>query len=200
MNSSLISTMQNSSTKPNELLTDDGWRFVHERSISVRCEEHADGRIRAVGELLDEKGIPIVTYSGKVIGSGGAMHRMQVSLVVSSELVIEAVGVEMLDVPGEICPRIRSAYQSLCGVAISKGFSRTVVEKLGGISGCTHLTGLILQMGPVIMQAYFSRFLAPDQLLSERHALIAQLDGSCHVFNSTDGSQFTSNEVPLSGR
>ena len=163
---------------------EDGWRFAHERSISVRCAEHPDGHIRAVGLLVDDKGIPVMTYSGKTVGAGEAMHRLRVELVVSVDLIIESVDVEMVEIPGEACRHIREAYQALRGALISKGFSRIVRERLGGVSGCAHLNNLILQMAPPIMQAHYARFLKPQHPAATRAKFIATLDGTCHIFDS----------------
>jgi len=172
------------STTDGKQPAEDGWRFAHERSISVRCTEHVDGRIRAVGLLVDDKGIPVMTYSGKTIGEGEAMHRLRVELLVRVDLIIESLDVEMIEIPGDACRQIREAYQALRGTLISKGFSRIVRERLGGVSGCVHLNNLILQMAPVIMQAHYARFLKPQHPLETRAKFIATLDGSCHIFDS----------------
>lgn len=167
----------------------DDWQFVHDRSISIKCFVDAAKRIRAIGVLQDDKGIPVVSYAGKIVGPGGTVHRMRVVLVVSARLVVEDIGVELIDVPGELCRGIQSAYNSMLGVTIAKGYSRTVRERLGGVAGCTHTTNLLLQMGPAVMQTYYSLSLGPNLYSAQRNALYAELAGSCHVFRS-DGPVF----------
>src|SRR5262245_63490705 len=51
-----------------------------------------------------------------------------------------------------VCPDALPSLQSLVGVVVGPGFTRAVNERIGRERGCTHVTALILAMGPVVRQ------------------------------------------------
>jgi hypothetical protein len=158
------------------------WRFIHNRSLSIRCFVDTQNRIMAVGVLQDDKGIPVISYAGKTVDPGGAVHRLRITLIVSSHLVIEDVKVDMLEVPGDFCHGVENTYQSLVGIEIAKGFSRAVRERLDRSAGCTHVTTLLLQMAPAVMQTVYSLSLMPGQAEAGRKDIYRKLTGTCHAF------------------
>lgn len=153
-------------------------KHVHRRSVVTDCWVGEDGRLTAIGELRDDKSMPSLTYSGKVVRAGETMHDMRITLVLSQALVIESIRVEMRAVPGETCHEIEAAYEKVVGLSIAKGFSRKLREGLGGASGCAHLTTLLLQMAPTILQAQMS--LEDDRGFDPGNW--RALTNSCHIF------------------
>lgn len=158
------------------------WRFIHRRTLSIRCFVDAQNRIMAVGTLQDDKGIQVISYAGKTVLPGDPVHRLRVSLVVDSHLVVEDVKVDMLDIPGDICREVAAAYRCLVGVEITKGFSRAVRERLDRSAGCTHVTTLLLQIAPAVMQTFYSLSLTPGQPDGARKDLYRKLAGTCRTF------------------
>jgi hypothetical protein len=79
---------------------------------------------------------------------------MEVTLTVRHpDLTVRAVDVQMAVFPHPgICPDALPGVQSLVGLAIDRGFTRAVNQRLGREKGCTHLAALILAMGPVVRQ------------------------------------------------
>ena len=59
--------------------------------------------------------------------------------------------------PG-VCPDALPPLQSLVGVAVGRGFTRAVNERIGRERGCTHVAALILAMGPVVRQGAGAAF------------------------------------------
>lgn len=153
-------------------------RHIHRRSVVTDCWMAENDRLVAIGELRDDKSMPSLTYSGKVVPAGGTMHDMQITLVLSKALVIESIRVDMRAVPGETCHEIEAAYEKVVGLSIAKGFSRKLREGLGGASGCAHLTTLLLQMAPTILQAQMS-VEDTQEFDPERWHM---LTNSCHIF------------------
>lgn len=160
-------------------------RHAHRRTITTDCWINDDGRYTAVGWLHDEKGIEALTYALKIVPVGGTMHDMRVTVELSPKLVIEKIAVEMRGVPGPSCPEIESGYDKLIGISVARGFTRALFERVGGVRGCVHVTTLLMQMAPAIMQAYISA----DALRGYEPERWAALEGTCHIFRP-DGPGF----------
>src|SRR5262249_21664372 len=70
--------------------------------------------------------------------------------------VITAADVAMQTHPHTTCPRIVDHYDKLVGLSIGRGYISKVRELFGGPRGCTHVTALLLAMGPVLAQSFWS--------------------------------------------
>ena len=134
---------------------------AHVRTIQIDAAEldpeDAPARLRVHGVLEDRRprGVPDwLQHEGDVI------HRMEVMLTVRHpDLTITAVETRMSAFPHPgICPDALPAVQSLVGLRVDRGFTRAVNERLGRDKGCTHLTALILAMGPVVRQGAGAAF------------------------------------------
>ena len=135
---------------------------VHSRTIRIDAAEAAGGddgsaRLRVRGSLEDRRprGVPDwVQHDGDVI------HHMEVVLTVSwPALVVTAIEGAMRTFPHHgICPDALPPLQSLVGVAVGRGFTRAVNERIGRERGCTHVAALILAMGPVVRQGAGAAF------------------------------------------
>ena len=91
---------------------------------------------------------------------GDVIHHMEVTLTVAwPELVISAIEGTMRTFPHPgVCPDALPPLQSLVGVAVGRGFTRAVNERIGRERGCTHVAALILAMGPVVRQGAGAAF------------------------------------------
>jgi hypothetical protein len=127
---------------------------LHVRTIRVDAVEadHRDGAatLRVHGTLEDRRprGVPSWLHH-----DGDVIHRMTVTLVVSwPDLAITAIDGTMATAPHGVCPAALPSLESLVGVRVGPGFTRAVNERVGRERGCTHVTALILAMGPVVRQ------------------------------------------------
>ena len=134
---------------------------VHVRTIRIDAIDVAgetDSRaLRVRGSLEDRRprGVPDwVQHDGEVI------HHMEVALTVSwPALVITAIEGAMRTFPhAGVCPDALPPLQSLVGVAVGRGFTRAINERIGRERGCTHVAALILAMGPVVRQGAGAAF------------------------------------------
>lgn len=135
---------------------------VHVRTIRIEATEAAAGpdgsaALRVRGSLEDRRphGVPDwIQHDGDVI------HHMEVVLTVSwPALVVTAIegGMRTFPHPG-VCPDALPPLKSLVGVAVGRGFTRAVNERIGRERGCTHVAALILAMGPVVRQGAGAAF------------------------------------------
>ena len=62
-------------------------------------------------------------------------------------LIITDLDVRAVTHPYTLCPAILPSCRALIGESLLSGWRRIVLERLGGISGCTHVTTLLLGLG-----------------------------------------------------
>ena len=134
---------------------------VHVRTIRVDATESDAGdgpaALRVHGSLEDRRphGAPDwIQHDGDVI------HHMEVTLTVTwPDLVVVAIDGAMRTFPhAGVCPDALPPLQSLVGVAVGRGFTRAVNQRIGRERGCTHVAALILAMGPVVRQGAGAAF------------------------------------------
>ena len=134
----------------------------HVRTIRIDAVETAGGSaapsallVRGTLEDRRPQGVPDwVQHDGEVI------HYMEVTLTVTwPDLVVSAIDGAMRTFPHPgVCPDALPPLQSLVGVAVGRGFTRAVNERIGRERGCTHVAALILAMGPVVRQGAGAAF------------------------------------------
>jgi hypothetical protein len=135
---------------------------VHVRTIRMEAEsvtvgDDARPALRVRGSLEDRRpqGVPDwIQHDGDVI------HHMEVTLTVTwPDLLVAAIDGVMRTFPhAGVCPDALPPLQSLVGIAIGRGFTRAVNERIGRERGCTHVAALILAMGPVVRQGAGAAF------------------------------------------
>lgn len=137
---------------------------AHVRTIRIEAAEapapgstDAAQLLRVQGVLEDRRprGVPEwLQHDGEVI------HHMEVTLTVRHpDFVITDIEGRMATFPhAGLCPDALPGLQTLVGVPVGRGFSRAVNERLGRENGCTHVTALILAMGPVVRQGAGAAF------------------------------------------
>jgi hypothetical protein len=126
---------------------------VHTRRVTFECFRRADGLWDIEGVLDDVKPFDVALSSG-LVPAGRSMHDMRIRLTIGSDLrvVDAAVATDAMPYPpacGEIAGDYRAA---LVGLKLGRGFRRAVLQHLGGVAGCTHMTELLLQFPTVAVQ------------------------------------------------
>ena len=85
--------------------------------------------------------------------------------------------------PFSVCPAVNSAFHQLEGVTIAPGWRKFVLQRFGGVKGCTHLTELML--GPIATTAFQTvRDTQKGVDGPDRQAAAARIVGSCHALAS----------------
>jgi hypothetical protein len=155
---------------------------IHTRNIRCRGFRRHDGLWDIEGVLEDTKTYSFDNQDRGGIASGEPIHAMQIRLTLDDDLTIKAAEAATDAGPFHICGAIVPVFAALVGEQIGPGWRKSVLEKMGSVHGCTHLTDLLL--GPVTVTATQTiaagRRKRESRNASGRPALI----DSCHAFAS----------------
>lgn len=160
-------------------------RPIHRRQINIATYPLGEERLVIEGWLKDDRLVSGYHWDGTP-RPAGIVHWMGIRLLVEgSPPVIMQAEAEMPQVPHEACPEILDAVKRLMGLSISSGFTAAVLERLGGVKGCTHMTQLILAMGPAALHGYWTqqaRQRRPRPASLEEVSALDALRDSCHLW------------------
>jgi hypothetical protein len=130
---------------------------VHQRKIEIRTVPLDNGQIIVEGWLTDNRLLAGYHWDGRP-RPPGVVHRIGVRLLVGDwPPAIQEAEAEMVDIPHELCPTVADSIQKIVGVSVAAGFSEQIRRRLGGVEGCSHLTHLLLAMGPAILHGFWAQ-------------------------------------------
>jgi hypothetical protein len=148
---------------------------VHRRSIVMDSYVLDDEHVSVTGRLTDE--VPWAEPDQRRV------HDMTLTVTVHlPDLVITAAEAGMNSFPHTECPLIAPAFGRLVGLSVRRGFSRELRQRLGGVSGCSHLGELARAIGPTIVRT------ASERAVHGRRGKGAAAGppplpvGSCHIW------------------
>jgi hypothetical protein len=124
---------------------------IHHRRIDCRGWRRSDGLWDIEGHLSDTKAYPFPNQWRGEIAPGEPIHDMWIRLTVDDELTVVRAEAATDAGPFSVCGAITPAFAVLEGLRLGRGWRRAVRERLGGVSGCTHLVELL---GPLATTAY----------------------------------------------
>lgn len=119
---------------------------------------------------------------------GMPVHDMWARLTLDDSLEVREVAVSSDHHPFPNCAEIEPAYRTLVGTRLAPGWTKLVKDRLGGTSGCTHLTRLFQELAVVAVQTIFpvrAREQGGEASAPGRERKPGHLDG-CHAL-ATDG-------------
>ena len=165
--------------------------LVHQRKVTVSTYlSSEEGSIVVEGRLDDERKVETISMRGDKLAPG-PIHGMVVRLLIGGlPPVIKKAEAEMPKVPVDLCTGAEQSVKGLEGLAIASGYSREVKNRLGGPSGCAHLTALVLAMGGAAVQGGATargRLGGPSK--EERKAIVGFLKNTCHLWKE-DGHYY----------
>jgi hypothetical protein len=125
---------------------------LHKRAITVEGYRRDDGCFDIEGHLIDAKDQAFKLATG-MRAAGAPVHEMWVRITIDDTLTIRAVEAASDAVPyAGHCDGITPAYKKLIGMKIEAGFRMRVLQLMGGIKGCTHLTEIVCVMASGAIQ------------------------------------------------
>lgn len=125
---------------------------IHQRDVICRGYRRNDGLWDIEGRLTDRKTYGFDNSWRGHIEAGKPVHEMWVRLTVDDGFTIRDVVLESEKTPLPACASITPDYAALIGLRIGPGFSGQLRDRLGGASGCTHLTKLVSDLATVAIQ------------------------------------------------
>jgi hypothetical protein len=130
---------------------------VHQRRIEIRTVPLDNQQIIVEGWLTDNRLLAGYHWDGRP-RPPGVVHRIGVRLRIGDwpPAILEAEA-DMVDIPHELCSTVADTIQKIVGVSVAAGFSEQVRRRLGGVEGCSHLTHLLLAMGPAILHGFWAQ-------------------------------------------
>lgn len=162
---------------------------IANRTLTIDTFLTEEGRLLASGRLADDRVVPFKAFEGGVVRPG-CFHDLKAELTLTlPDLVIASVKVFFDKAPVAVCSSVSPIYQGLVGVRVATGYTKAVLTIAGGVRGCSHLTHLLIVMGPAIVQGAFTALAAIDENsrpLVDNEVNGEQMDGyfydSCHVW------------------
>ncbi len=162
------------------------------RNLDIEIFLGDDGYLTARGRLTDMRDVSFRAFKGG-ISAPGCFHDLKAELRLSlPDLVIAGVSVSFDTVPEAGCASVAPLYEGLVGLRVASGYTKALLERVGGVRGCAHLTHLLIVMGPAIVQGAFTALEAVDesgQSIIENEVSGEQMESyfynSCHVWKRT---------------
>ena len=124
---------------------------IHDRTVECRGYRREDGLWDIEGHLIDRKTNDFQSLHGRFVASGEPIHEMWLRLTVDGDLLVHDVIAVTDNSPYPMCPAAAESVGLLRGLRIASGWTAEVRRRLGGRTGCTHLTELL---GPVATVAF----------------------------------------------
>lgn len=158
---------------------------VHQRHMELQTYPAGEDKVVVEGWLKDERFISGYRWSGDP-QPPGIVHWMSVRLLVGNwPLTILDAEAEMPGVPNELCLDTINSVKKVIGIKIVSGYSDEVRRLLGGVAGCTHLTHLLVVMGPAALHGvwtHWSRQARPKPKKMEEIRGLSYLLNSCQLW------------------
>jgi len=125
---------------------------MHTREVRCLGFERDDGLWDIEGTITDVKAYSFDNLDRGTIAAGTPLHEMRVRLTLDDDMVVKDIAAVTEYSPFRGCPEIADGVRALIGERVAAGWTRTVIEKLNGVKGCTHIMQLIL--GPLATTAF----------------------------------------------
>ena len=149
---------------------------VHERRLEFRTFALEGDRIVVEGWLKDDRFVPRYQLDGQ-LSPPGKIHRICVRLLLGGQpLSILDAEAEMPFVPYDECATTLDTVKQVVGLTITHGYGNRVLERLGGVKGCTHMVHLLVAMGSAALHGYWSHKLRTRRTLPDSLEEIPEMD------------------------
>lgn len=125
---------------------------LHTRVVECRGYRRDDGLWDIEGTLEDTKTYAFDNLMRGSVRAGEPVHRMRMRLTVDDAMTVRAVATASDAHPYGTCPEVTPAYDALVGLAIRPGWRKQIMERIGGVRGCTHITKLLEDLAVVAFQ------------------------------------------------
>ncbi len=126
--------------------------LLHERATTFKGYRRADGLFEIEAVLKDTKANPWVSTIHGMMPAEVPVHHMLIRAALDDTLEIKEIELGMPSTPYLECQGAIPGLQRLVGRRMSSGWRKAVDECLGGVTGCTHVRELLVNMGTAAFQ------------------------------------------------
>ena len=126
--------------------------LLHDRTTSFQGYIRTDGLWEVEASLKDTKASDWMSSDRGFMSSDVPVHHMQIRAAFDDDFIIHEVELRMPSTPYSECQTAIPGLQKLIGRRMSSGWRKAVDECLGGVSGCTHVRELLVNMGTAAFQ------------------------------------------------
>lgn len=155
---------------------------IHTRRYEFEGYRRADGLWDIEGRITDTKSYGFDNEFRGHIEPGVALHDMSVRLTIDDDFVVRDVEAQTDAGPYAVCPAVTPNFKRLIGAQVARGWRRRLLETVGGVEGCTHITEMLGAMATVAFQTLYP-MRARMGTLKPKSGKPGLID-SCHTFRS----------------
>ena len=159
---------------------------VHTRKLEVASYPGPDHNVVVEGWLRDERLVEIYRGYEGGMREPGPVHGMCVRFLVGGyPITILDAEAEMPTIPSEHCVEIKDSVKKVIGETITSGYSERIRHLLKGTKGCTHLTHLMVVMGPAALHGFWTLHSQNPRPLPKSMNEVEGLEyliNSCHLW------------------
>ncbi len=125
----------------------------HTRTITVEAYTRDDGLWDLDAHITDIKTRDVELKAGIRL-AGEPWHDLWLRITIDTRMQIVAAQAvsDRVPYPG-FCQAVTPDYQRMVGLSLVQGFRFQLMQRLGGVSGCTHLTELAQVLPTAAIQA-----------------------------------------------
>jgi hypothetical protein len=156
---------------------------IHTRKIEAQGYQRDDGLWDIESRLVDTKTYSFDNTDRGMINSGEPIHDISIRLTIDDDMTVQNAEAIIDTGPFTLCGDITPAFNVLEGLSIKPGWRKSVLQKLGGAKGCTHIVDMLL--GPVAVTAWQTVSPARQKRNSPAQGGKPTLLNSCHAFRAT---------------
>lgn len=156
---------------------------IHTRKIQAQGFQRDDGLWDIESRLIDTKSYSFENVERGGINSGEAIHDISVRITINDELTVQSAEAVIDSGPFSMCGDITPAFDALEGLTIKPGWRKSILQRLGGVKGCTHIVDMLL--GPVAVTAWQTVNPARQKRNTPATGNKPALLNSCHSFSAS---------------
>lgn len=129
-------------------------KLMHTRAIECCGYERDDGLWDIEAHLTDTKTTAHTRrHGGRERRPGEPVHDMWIRVTIDLDMKIHEVEAKTDKGPYPVCGDITPNFRALANLTIGPGWRKAIVERVGGVKGCTHLVELLGPLGTTAFQA-----------------------------------------------
>ncbi len=159
---------------------------LHDRNIYLRGFLRDDNLYEIEAELIDSKHYIVPNQDRGDIHPGEPIHNMKVIITLDKDMVIKDADALTIFSPFNICKHANKNFKKIIGLKIKSGWRNKALKKIGNISGCTHISELLIPIATTAFQTIKGHEAKTNRKKKNLNLSSAQkppLLGTCYAFN-----------------